>query len=848
MKLHLALKDIFGNKRFALFFVLNLAIGLVGYSALDAFKNSFQKSMSDSSRVLMTGDIEISARRAFTDDELTKADKVLAPYILDKNHQISMFSMVASKSSSRLVQIKAIEKSHPFYGKIFLEDDAHKVSNNLQDIQNNKFTAWSYPEILTQLKVSLGDEIKIGDKMVKLTHTVKEDTSMGFGGMVIAPRIYLSMDTVRDLGLIKKGSSVWHTHLYKLNDKADSKKLAQQINELLDDPGVRVHSHIDASQQTGRILRYLNDYLGLVAIAALFLSFIGAAYLFRSYLARKVKEVAILKSLGMTPVGSVEVILWQLVIFSIIASVLSYLLSLFLLPVLPRLFADFLPIDIKITVSGETFGTLLLISLLGSIGISVPFLAKMKRLKAAMLFQEGALPTIDLRWKDLLLYLPAVVSAWLLAVWQANSILVGSVFMLGFVLSAVLIAVFSLSLVGLLKLFFVTQDLPQKLAFMQLSRNKLNTVACFLAIGLGSLLLNLIPQVKAGLEMEIAAPEESKLPSLFLFDIQDDQVATLKQKIHSEKLSMNQISPMVRARLEKVNGETFKKQDSFAESQTREQARANQQRNRGYNLSYRSHLSDTEEVIEGSPILENYNADKQQYPSISLEFRFADRLGLKIGDILTFDIQGTEIEGKVVNLRKVKWTSFQPNFFIQFQPGVLEEAPKTYVASIPSHKSLNVTGLQSKLVEDFPNISIVNVSRVVEKVLSVVESMSWILSYMAWLTLFAGFVVLYSIAEFQVRLRSRDTALLKILGAEFSDIRKSIFWEFGVLGLLASFLGALIAILFSWAFSAFLFEGAWAFNMQIPVVSIVAITALTLILSFAATNKNLKKKPIAFVS
>ena len=195
------------------------------------------------------------------------------------------------------------------------------------------------------------------------------------------------------------------------------------------------------------------------------------------------------------------------------------------------------------------------------------------------------------------------------------------------------------------------------------------------------MLINLIPQIYQGLQEEISRPADFRIPSLFLFDIQPEQVKPLQNLLADRKVNLNYVSPMVRARLEKVNGKKYNAELNNGLS-TRERQREQGFRMRTLNLSYRTELSDSEYIVEARTLASNYDWNSDVPAEISLEERFAERMGLMMGDILEFNVHEVPILAKVINLRRVKWNSFQPNFFILFQSGVLDEAPATYLASI----------------------------------------------------------------------------------------------------------------------------------------------------------------------
>lgn len=134
---------------------------------------------------------------------------------------------------------------------------------------------------------------------------------------------------------------------------------------------------------------------------------------------------------------------------------------------------------------------------------------------------------------------------------------------------------------------------------------------------------------------------------------------------------------------------------------------------------------------------------------------------------MTFDIAGIPIEAQVANLRKVEWTTFQPDFFIVMQPGALEDAPKVFLASIrnvPPEKRLS---LQNSIVRAYPNISVIDVTRILARAFEIIDQVSFAINFMAYLAILAGLVVLYSIARQEVQSRVWEMNLLKTLGARF---------------------------------------------------------------------------------
>lgn len=242
-----------------------------------------------------------------------------------------------------------------------------------------------------------------------------------------------------------------------------------------------------------------------------------------------------------------------------------------------------------------------------------------------------------------------------------------------------------------------------------------------------------------------------------------------------------------------------------------------------------------------------YDASKQKYAELSVEQKYADRLGIKIGDVMLFDVQGVEIEGQVINLRKVKWTSFTPNFFILMQNGVLNDAPKTFIMALPKMTETRKEQLQLNLAKRFSNVSIIDVQRTVNEVLKIADQMSWSLELMAALALFTGYVVLYSIVSGQVRLRRWELNMLKVVGAKFSSVSRYLVLEFVTLALAAGFVGSSLSVIVSYAISYYVFEGSFVFNWAWPLLTALGVCVLSALIAYFASRRVVNESPLVIL-
>jgi putative ABC transport system permease protein len=377
-----------------------------------------------------------------------------------------------------------------------------------------------------------------------------------------------------------------------------------------------------------------------------------------------------------------------------------------------------------------------------------------------------------------------------------------------------------------------------RFSLRNLARGGVATITSILALSIGSLILVLMPQIRSSLTSEIKRPPTGELPSLFLFDIQPEQLEGLKLFAKEEGFELQTVSPLIRARLESVNGKGFDKANVNESRFFREEEQEDRTRNRTYNLTYRGELSKSEEIIAGKYVGEWKSSE---VAPISVEERFAENLGVKLGDVLKFDVQGVEIEGRVESLRRVRWTSFQPNFFVQFPNGVLNEAPQIYLASVPPMDIKTKSTFQMGVVRKFSNISMIDVDRTLEKLLKIVDLISVVLNAMALLSIIVGFFVLTSILVDQLSRRERDVVLLKLLGADFKTIRKTLIREYWMLSLTGACTGAFFGIGLAWLLTKYVFEGVWQSDLVSAMTVIVGLFLVSDLITRTLVERTLRR-------
>ncbi|MFT6632009.1 MAG: putative ABC transport system permease protein [Bacteriovoracaceae bacterium] len=843
--LKLAKREIKNNLRYWLFFALNLTIGLIGFTFIFLFRENVNNALSGRAKTLLSSDIAITGRRLLNDTERPLVQKYLNDKIVKQTDLTELYSMARSgkkgEERSRLTLIKAISGEFPLIGEIKLESGAIFSLDFISKLEAHPRVVIS-PEISHQFKIKIGDYLSLGAQNFEVFGVIKSDSTSAMRGVSLAPKVYIGKSFLKSTELISFGTISWYTQFYNLKMSTDIDTAQKELQQFISDPAIKIKTPSNSSEQLSRVINYLTDYLGLIGVVALLISSVGGSYLFQSYIFDRLKQIGILKSLGVSRRNIILSFVYIILFFGVLSAGLALGFSKVLLPFALVYLNEWMTGSFASMISLEVVIAIISIGILVNLLICPPILIQIFKNKTIDLLSGELKAKTSIR--DGIMYIPSIVFLWGISVWQANSILVGSVFTLsllfifGIVLLVlpILLRTVSNFLIGR-KLSF-PYSLNMGFALRILARNKLSTVLTILCLAVGISLVSVIAQIDKSLKSELTESKTPK-PSLFLFDIQEEQYKDLKAFAAKENYPLLDPTPMVRARLIKKNGIKIKRQSKEEGFSTREEDTARRFNNRGVNLSYSAGLNSSEEMIKGEPFSGPYSGEG--LAEVSLEKRYAQRLKVDVGDTLTYEILGVEVQAKIVNLRKIKWTSFLPNFFITFQPGVIEDAPKTYLTAVEKVSFEKQLEIQDKIVDKFSNISILNVTTVISKILKMFKAMAWAIGVMSFCCICVGLFVLYSILQSQIHKKQKDLALQKLMGMNERQIFRTLFNEYFSMVFSSLLIGNSIGLIISIVVSHLFLDGIFILNWEFFIIFNTGILVMTLAIIFLSFKNNYKR-------
>lgn len=834
----LGLRDLIKNKGFSFFFILNLSLGLAGFIALHSFGRSLDRHFDNNLKEILTADLVVSGSRNPAPEDLDLVNRIL-PKGHRHSRQISFYSMVRTNTQTKLARVEAIDNQYPLYGAFELEQH---TSTDVLQTQPVVFMSRDTAHALG-LNTEKGNQniLAIGDQTFVLKDYITKDPENALTSFEFAPKLYIGINQLDSTGLIRYGSRIRVSHFYRFapdTDAADiSNRLAKAFsNAYNDQPPFYIYTSKDVNERIGRLTRYFTGYMGLVSVVTLFLAGIATAYLFRGYLNLKQKEMAVLMSIGALRQDIWFYVSFQLILLGTAAALLATLASFFIIPAFPVIFKGVIPANVTISVSPVALALSLGLGVAGSIIFSLPVFINIFDIKPLLLLR-GRINHTPSFFKRVLSTLPGIVAFILISVYAAGKPANGLVFVGGFVLAIGILFLIGQGFVRLCKKLSQSPIPAVKIAFRNLYRNKWASLSIFVTIALGTFLISLIPQVQNGVQTEIMRPDGLKIPVFFLVDIQEEQKVPFVSFMEEHDGMITNLSPMVRGRILKRNNQPF------------HQGPDRPQRRRGrrleYNFSFRETLDASETISQGDPLVKQYWRWDSDTPfEISVEESFANRNRIELNDILEFEIQGIGFTGQVKNFRKVRWNSFQPNFFLLFQNGVLNDAPKTYLAAISQVPIDRRQQLKNRIVEKFPNISVIDVTQLANMLLSISNKLSLSVRFMAWLAIAAGLISIFSIARHEAWNNRDQINLLKVLGSEYQAIRTITLLEFGCIGFFAALFAILLSYGFSFSISWYFFDSLWQINALMSMTILVLTTLVCMGTALSASKKVMNIKSI----
>ncbi|MGR8921574.1 MAG: ABC transporter permease [Gammaproteobacteria bacterium] len=806
LALRLLRRDLGGGR--LLVMLLAAVIAVASTVSVNLLVNRVQRAMVAESSALLAGDLALVTKDAPSPSFAEAAGAAG----LDVAHTVALRSVVAAGERLQLVRLKAVDAAYPLRGALQVTDAPFGAVERLA-AGPARGEVWGDLRLFQLLGLEVGATLGVGAQDFTLSRLLVLEPDRGGDMFSFAPRLMMHADDLPATGLIVPGSRATYTTLF-----AGAPDAVAAFRAGLDLPAG--HTLLDpraARPEIESAFAQAERFLALAAFAGLLLATVGIALAARAYAEHHDRTVALFKTLGLDGRGVAAVLVTEITLLAVLATVLGDALAAL---VHGMLVARFLP-------ASQLGGGMPLLPLLQGAwvalvvlaGFALPSLVRLTRVPVTRVLARdrsglGAGERWPLAWM-----LAAVV---LITPWH-----VGNVRLVGYTLGGMLACAAALALAALALVIVLGRvrgrtTIGWRFGLANIARRARLSVLQCTALGLGIAVLLLLGLIRNDLFDQWRNRLPPGTPNHFLINVHADEVADVAAFLEREVDGAVGFYPMVRGRLSMLN-DTEVDPEAYADPRARRLA------DREFNLSWADVLKADNRLTAGRWWQDGATDE------FSVEQGLAETLGIELGDRLAFSVAERTVSGTVTSLRAVEWDNFEVNFFVVGTPGTLSAAPATWITSF--YLPPAARDVMPELVRRFPSVTVIDVDALMRQVRQVMDRVSGALSWVFGFALVAGVLVLAASVQASQRERTLDAVLLKTLGASRRFIATTMLIEFALIGALAGVLGSAGAAGTGWLLAHYVLDMPYAPDWRILAGGIAAgVIGVTLLGSIAVAR------------
>ncbi|GGO74627.1 ABC transporter permease [Bowmanella pacifica] len=792
--------------------LLAIVLSVASVLSLSLFSERLQTALSDRSAEFLAADRMLGSDKPVPQAWLDEArERGLA---VSQRNQLR--SMAFANDKMMLADVRAVDEFYPLKGVVKVSDTPFGLPQETRALPAPG-EVWIGSRLFQVLGISLGDELEIGDKAFVVSKAVIELPDGGFNLFGGDPVVLMNLADLPATNVTGPGSRTDYDYLFAGDDSALEDYYAYlkpQLNRELH----YWRSVKDEDSPLGRSVKRAEQYFLLASLLAIVLAAVSIAVAAQRYSQRHYDPVAIMKTLGAPAAMVRRIYLLQILFITLLGILAGGVVGYAIQQLIASLIADKVPVALDAWYWRPFFiavFTGLVCAMLFSLYpllrlFSVPPLRVLRRDLGAGMGSKG-------------LQFGAAGLAIFLLMWAYSGNLKISAILLG----SGLLLVVSLMLVTL-GLIAIGRKLGQgrmgawQLAWARISRRAMDNSVQLISFAVTIMLLLVVLVMRNDMVQQWRNQLPEGTPNYFMINITEQQLPTLEQHFAERGVDIEQFYPVVRGRFAAINQETIRTDVSKEDDSN---TRGRQGLGREANLTWSNSLQHENHVVQGQ-----WHGDEaaSDTPRVSVEKEVAQRLDIKMGDMLTFNIGSEVVQAKVTSVREVNWQTMQPNFFFVLEPRSMANFSPTYITSfhLDSDKKPELAGLMAP----FPTVSLFDVDARINQLRSIVEQVSMAVEFILVLVLCAGTLVLVAQVQSSMDERMQELAILRTLGAKGLLIRMSVVMEFVIIGLVAGLMAAMANELALYMLQTQIFNMQasihWNFWLLAPLVGALVVGIL----------------------
>lgn len=819
-----------GIKGFRVFLAC-LALGVAAITAVGIVRESISAGLEREGAAILGGDAAIQLTYRFAEDAergWMALNSETVSEIVDFRSMAVFETPVGAERA--LTQVKGIDDVYPIYGKVVLDPDM-PLGDALARVDGIPGAVMD--RVLSdRLGIGAGDTFRLGTQEFRLSAALVREPDSAQGGFGLGPRTLVLTEDLAQSGLLTPGT-LFETEYRLRLDEATNLDAARAEAEAAFGPGIRWRDKRNGAPGVAVFVDRLGSFLVLVGLAGLAVGGVGVSAAVRSYLAEKTPVIATLKTLGAESKTIFASYFIQIGALSVLGITAGLILGTMAPLLLSPLIEARLPVPAAFSVHPTALIEAALYGGLSALIFTLWPLARTEDVRAATLFRDGVSTGFSL---------PRPF--WLIVIALLLALLIGA--------AAVLSGVPTLALwsaVGIGGAFLTlvvaalgVRALARRAARARWTRGRTtlrlalgavggpggDATSVVLSLGLGLSVLAAVGQIDWNLRNAIASDLPEVAPSYFMVDIQTDQLEGFLERLNTDQaVSRVETAPMLRGIITEINGRPAR--ETAGDHWVLEGDRG---------ITYSAQPTPQTEITAGQWWPEDYAGPAQ----ISFAAEEAEEMGLSLGDRMTINVLGRDIDAEITSFRVVDFSTAGIGFVLSMNPSALAGAPHTHIATIYAQEAAEAQILRD-LASVYPNITAIRVRDAIARVSDVLAGIAAAITYGALATLVTGGVVLIGAAAAGERGRIYEAAILKTIGATRRAILANFTLRSAILGGAAGLVAIFAGSVAGWAVTRFVMETDFIFEPVSALVIVVAGVLVTLLAGLAFALRPLSARP-----
>jgi len=828
-----ALRELRGGLSGFYIFLACIGLGVGAIAGVNGVAAAITQGIAAEGQAILGGDVSISMVQREMEPEAEAFLKTAGTV----SYSVTMRALARNEANGEqtLIELKAVEDTYPLYGEFASPQGAVSIE------RDDDASIWADPLLLARLQAETGGELAIGNGKYILRDTITSEPDKLAGGIGFGPSVIMPLAGLEKSGLLQPGSLFERHWKIRLNDSSRQglESFLSKLKQDFPDAAWRVRSRENAAPALARSIERFSQFLTLVGLTALIVGGVGVANSVRAFMDTRREVIATMKSLG-APGGFIfQLYLVQIMLLACAGIVIGLGIAL-LMPALARQFlADLLPVagaGILHPVAlmfGAVYGAL------AAFVFAVWPLGTARETPAPVLFRSTGFSSSRLPRPVYLLMTACGLAAFCaLALGFSGNREIAATFMGAVAFSFLLLRAVSFAIQWLASKIPSPRSTELRLALGNIHRPGSLTPSVVLSLGLGLALIAALTLIDSSLRNQIAGNLPDRAPDFFFVDIQNTEIDPFRERIGELSPGGKLVAvPMLRGRITSLKGipsQDYKTQEGQWVLRG----------DRG--ITYARNVPENSTLSAG----EWWPADYDGPPLVSFAAEEAGELGLNIGDRITVNVLGREIEAEIASLRNVEWESMAINFVMVFSPNTLAGAPHAWLATL-TQPDTGVDEISAQaadaeilrgLASDFPTVTSVSVREALETVNGLVAQLATAIRAASAVALLASALVLAGALAAGNRARTHDAVVLKTLGATRPVLLRAFVWEYALLGFATAVFALAAGGIAAWYVITQIMEFPAILDWRIAAGVLAAALAVTVGLGLAGTWRVLGQK------